>query len=44
MGAKHVTLKTGDDIFSLTREAADVSGIPFVMDVDAAECDKILNG
>ena len=33
-----------DDIFSLTREAADVSGIPFVMDVDAAECDKILNG
>ena len=32
-----------DDIFSLTREASDISGIPYVMDVDAAACEKIMN-
>jgi len=35
---------TRDDIFALTREASDISGIPYVMDVDADECEKILNG
>jgi len=35
---------TRDDIFALTREAADISGIPYVMDVDADECEKILSG
>ncbi len=33
-----------DDIASLTKEATDISGIPFVMDVDREECDVILNG
>ncbi|MEW6367166.1 MAG: FMN-binding glutamate synthase family protein [Acidobacteriota bacterium] len=31
-----------DDIASLTKEAADISGIQFVMDVDKDECDAIL--
>jgi hypothetical protein len=31
-----------DDLTSLTREAADVSGIPYVMDGDREEVDKIL--
>jgi glutamate synthase domain-containing protein 2 len=34
---------TRDDIAALTREAADISGIPYVTDVDEAEVDKILN-
>ena len=33
-----------DDIAALTREAADVSGIPFITDVDKAEVQKILKG
>ena len=33
-----------DDIAALTREAADVSGIQHIMDVDSEEVDKILNG
>jgi glutamate synthase domain-containing protein 2 len=32
-----------DDIAALTREAADLSGIQFVMDVDKEEVQKILN-
>ena len=32
-----------DDIATLTREASDISGIEYVMDVDKAEADKILN-
>ena len=32
-----------DDIAALTPEAARVSGIPFVMDVDAEEVDRILD-
>jgi hypothetical protein len=28
----------------LTHEAADISGIPFIMDVDKAEAAAILNG
>jgi hypothetical protein len=31
-----------DDIMSLTREAADVSGIPYIMETDAEEVEKIL--
>jgi glutamate synthase domain-containing protein 2 len=31
-----------NDLMTLTREAADVSGIPHVMDADAEEVDKIL--
>ncbi len=33
-----------DDLVSLTREASEVSGIPFVMDSDKDTVDKILNG
>jgi glutamate synthase domain-containing protein 2 len=31
-----------DDLFSLTREAAEISGIPYVMDADKAEVERIL--
>ncbi len=31
------------DIAALTREAADVSGIPYIMDVDQAEVDELLS-
>jgi glutamate synthase domain-containing protein 2 len=34
---------TRDDIWSLTKEASEISGIQYVMDVDKAEVDKILN-
>jgi len=34
---------TRDDIASLTKETADISGIPYVMDVDKAEVEKILS-
>lgn len=33
-----------DDIASLTKEAADISGIPFITDVDKEEVEKILMG
>jgi len=32
-----------DDIAAITREAAEVSGIPHVMDVDKDEVEQILN-
>jgi len=35
---------TRDDIASLTREAADISGISYVLDVDKDEVEKILKG
>jgi hypothetical protein len=35
---------TRDDLAALTKEAADISGIPYVMDVDKAEAEAILNG
>lgn len=43
-GARKFALKymSRDDLTSLTREAADVSGIPYVMDGDREEVDKIL--
>jgi hypothetical protein len=33
-----------DDLVSLTRECTDVTGIPYVMDVDSAAIDAILDG
>ncbi len=35
---------TRDDIAAITREAADISGIPFITDVDKDEVQKILKG
>jgi hypothetical protein len=32
-----------DDIAALTREAADISGIKYIMDVDKAKMEEILN-
>jgi hypothetical protein len=37
-------LITRDDIAALTREAAGISGIDYVMDVDKEEVDSILKG
>lgn len=34
---------TRDDIASLTREAADISGIPYITEMDKEEAEKILN-
>jgi len=33
-----------DDIAALTKESADISGIPYITDVDDKEVNKILNG
>ena len=43
-GARKFTLDyiNRDDIASITREVADISGIPFITDVDKAEVQKIL--
>jgi glutamate synthase domain-containing protein 2 len=43
-GERKFALKYVDrnDLVALTREAADVSGIPYVMDSDAEEVEKIL--
>jgi hypothetical protein len=43
-GARKFALKyiTRDDLMALTRDAADVSGIPYVMEADAEEVEKIL--
>ena len=35
---------TRDDIAALTKDAANISDIPYVMDVDKEEAEKILNG
>jgi glutamate synthase domain-containing protein 2 len=35
---------TRDDIAALTREAAEISGITYVMDLDKKEVERILNG
>lgn len=44
-GARKFALRyiTRNDIYALTREAAEVSGIPYVMEADQEEVDKILN-
>jgi glutamate synthase domain-containing protein 2 len=43
-GARKFALQylTRDDLVALTREAAEISGIPYVMDSDREEIDKIL--
>jgi hypothetical protein len=43
-GARKFALEYIDrnDLVALTREAADVSGIPYVMESDQREIDKIL--
>jgi hypothetical protein len=33
-----------DDLAALTRDAADVTGLPYVMDVDSPLIDEILDG
>jgi len=33
-----------DDIAAITKDAAEISGIPWVMDVDETDVDKILDG
>ena len=45
-GSRKFTLQhlSRDDMASLTPEAADVSGIQYVMDVDRGEVDRILEG
>jgi glutamate synthase domain-containing protein 2 len=45
-GSRKFTLEhiARDDIAALTHEAADISGIQYIMDVDREEADKILNG
>ena len=34
---------TRDDLGALTREASDISGIPYVMDLDKEEAEKLIN-
>lgn len=43
-GARKFALKhiSRDDLMALTREAADISGIAYVMDADSKEVDRIL--
>lgn len=43
-GARKFSLEyiSRDDLVALTREAAEISGIPYVMDAQAAEVDRIL--
>jgi hypothetical protein len=45
-GARKFALKyiSRDDLCSLTREASEMSGIPYVMDVDKQEAETILRG
>jgi hypothetical protein len=45
-GARKFALKHvgRDDLIALTREAADVTGIPYVMDADAEEIDRLMTG
>ena len=35
---------TRDDIAAVTKEAADISGIPYILDCDKDEVEKILKG
>ncbi len=45
-GARKFSLEymTRDDLVSLTREAAEISGIQYIMDADKAEAAEILKG
>jgi hypothetical protein len=44
-GARKFALKhiSRNDLCALTRKAAEISGIPYVMDSDKEEVDKILS-
>ena len=44
-GARHSRLDTvrRNDVFSLTEEAAKVSGLPYIMDAYREEAEKILD-
>jgi glutamate synthase domain-containing protein 2 len=44
-GSRKFSLKhiTRDDISPLTKEAAEISGLPYIMDADKEEVEKILN-
>lgn len=44
-GARKFSLKhvSRNDLFALTRQAAEISGIPYVMDADKEEVEKILS-
>jgi hypothetical protein len=44
-GARKFSLNyiSRDDLMALTREAADVSGIPYVMDADKQQVDSIFS-
>ncbi|MBU1299381.1 MAG: FMN-binding glutamate synthase family protein [Bacteroidetes bacterium] len=44
-GSRKFALKyfTRDDIAALTQEAANISGIPYIMDADREEAEKLLN-
>ena len=37
-----LTHLTRDDLAALTREAAEISGLRYIMDVDQAEVEKLL--
>ena len=43
-GARKFSLEyiTRDDLAALTRHAAEISGIPYIMDADREEVDRIL--
>ena len=45
-GSRKFTLEhiSRDDIAALTREAADVSGFRYIMDVDEGAVERILSG
>lgn len=45
-GSRKFSLKyiSRDDIAALTKKTAEISGIPYVMDVDKAEVERTLNG
>jgi len=45
-GSRKFTLEhiARDDLACLTQEAAGISGIPFITDVDQAQVEEILNG
>lgn len=45
-GARKFSLEhiSRDDLAALTREASEVSGIPYITDIDKNEVEKILNG
>jgi broad specificity phosphatase PhoE len=43
-GCRKFTLQHVSHLAALTRDAAEISGLPYVTEVDAAEVDKLLDG